>query len=197
MSVSTSEFKTDTIGSWSDPDEFVVERERIKAYAEATNDPFDVHRSGDVAPPVFAVVPAFGALASITTSVIPPDALMMVLHGEQDFHFHQPIRPDTTLVTRAVALGVQPRSSGVTVNVKGETRDKDTEELIVEQYMISFVRGQQVDEGAGEEPLPHRFDESLRDRAPDAEIDQTYDEDKDSELLKQLGIDVEYLLSRR
>ena len=155
-----------------------MERDRIKAYAAATNDPFEVHQSGDVAPPVFAVVPAFGALAATSTSVIPPDALMMVLHGEQDFHFHQPIRPDTTLVTRAVALGVQPRSSGVTVNVKGETRDKESDELLVEQYMISFVRGQQVDEGAGEEPLPHAFDESLRSRDPDAEIAQTYDEDQ-------------------
>ena len=178
MSVSTSEFNTETIGSWSDPDEFVVERDRIKAYAAATNDPFEVHQSGDIAPPVFAVVPAFGALAATSTSVIPPDALMMVLHGEQDFHFHQPIRPDTTLVTRAVALGVQPRSSGVTVNVKGETRDKDSDELIVEQYMISFVRAQQVDEGVGEEPLPHGFDEALRSKDPDAEIAQTYDEDQ-------------------
>jgi acyl dehydratase len=162
MSVSTSEFKTEAIGTWGDPDEFVVERDRIKAYAEAANDPFPVHQSGDIAPPVFAVVPAFGALAATSTSVIPPDALMMVLHGEQDFHFHQPIRPDTTLVTRAVTLGVHPRSSGVTVNVKGETRDKDTDELVVEQYMISFVRGQQVDEAAGEEPLPHGFDEGLK-----------------------------------
>jgi len=178
MSVSTGEFKTDAIGQFGDPDEFVVERDRIKAYAEATNDPFEVHRSGDVAPPVFAVVPAFGALAEKSTGVIPPDALMMVLHGEQDFHFHQPIRPDTTLVTRAVALGVQPRSSGVTVNVKGETRDKETDELIVEQYMISFVRGQQVDEGAGEEPLDHAFDDTLRERDPEAEISQTYDEDQ-------------------
>ncbi len=49
---------------------------------------------------------------------------MMVLHGEQDFHFHAPIEPGTTLVTRAAPIGVQPRSSGVTVTVKGETRDR-------------------------------------------------------------------------
>ena len=179
MSVSTSEFNTETIGSWSDPDEFVVERDRIKAYAAATNDPFEVHQSGDIAPPVFAVVPAFGALAATSTSVIPPDALMMVLHGEQDFHFHQPIRPDTTLVTRAVALGVQPRSSGVTVNVKGETRDKDSDELIVEQYMISFVRGPAGRRGRRRGAAPPRASTRRCARSdPDAEIAQTYDEDQ-------------------
>jgi acyl dehydratase len=44
--------------------------------------------------------------------------------------------------------------------------------------MISFVRQQQIDEGAGEEPLDHRFDESLRERDPDGEISQTYDDDQ-------------------
>ena len=178
MSVTSARFNTEAIGKWGDPDEFSVEHERIKAYAAATNDPIGPHSAGELAPPVFAIVPAFGALAAATTGVIPGDLLMMVLHGEQDFHFHQPIRPDTTLVTRAVPIGVAPRSSGVTVTVKGETRDKATAELLVEQYMMSFVRGAQVDGAIGEEPPPHAFDESLRERDPDAEVEQTFDEDQ-------------------
>lgn len=178
MSVSTPEFNTDAIGSWGDPDEFTVERERITAYAAATNDPIAAHAAGDLAPPVFAIVPAFGALAASTTSVIPGDLLMMVLHGEQDFHFHKPIRPDTTLVTRAMPIGVQPRSSGVTVTVKGETRDKASDELLVEQYMMSFVRGAQVEAGTGDAPPEHAFDDGLREREPDATVDQTFDEDQ-------------------
>src|SRR5688500_17609746 len=109
MSVTTHQFNTDAIGSWGDPVEFVVERERIKAYAAATNDSIAPHASGDVAPPVFAVVPAFGAMAAASTSVIPSELLMMVLHGEQDFHFHRPIEPGMTVVTRAMPIGVQPR----------------------------------------------------------------------------------------
>ena len=58
----SAQFNLDAIGQWSDPVEFEVERERIQAYAEATNDPIAAHRSGDLAPPVFAIVPAFGAL---------------------------------------------------------------------------------------------------------------------------------------
>ena len=38
---------------------FEVTRERIAAYAAATNDPIPAHASGEIAPPVFAIVPAF------------------------------------------------------------------------------------------------------------------------------------------
>jgi acyl dehydratase len=178
MSVETHEFNTEPLGTWDDPDEFTIERDRIKAYAAATNDPIAPHAAGDIAPPVFAVVPAFGALAGVTGKVIPPDLILMGVHGEQDFHFHRPIEPDTTLVTRATLVGVQPRSSGVTVSVKGETRDKATEELVVEQYMTSFVRGAQIEDGAGEQAPQHGFDEALRGREADAEVDQTFDEDQ-------------------
>jgi acyl dehydratase len=178
MSVSTSDFNVEAIGTWSDPVEFAVERERIQAYAAATNDPIEAHAAGDLAPPVFAVVPAFGALAPASTQVIPPEVLMMVVHGEQDFHFHRPIEPGAELVTRAAPIGLAPRSSGVTVAVKGETRDKAGDELLVEQYMTSFVRGAQVDEPAGEMPPPHPFDEALRERSPDAEVAATFDEDQ-------------------
>jgi acyl dehydratase len=178
MTVTTHDFKTDAIGQWGDPLEFPVERERIKAYAAATNDPIPAHAAGDLAPPVFAVVPAFGALAPASVLVIPPEVIMMTLHGQQDFHFHRPIEPDTTLVTRAAPIGLQPRSSGVTVVVKGETRDASSGDLLVEQYMTSFVRGAQVEDGVGEAAPPHGFDEELRGREPDAEVAQTFDEDQ-------------------
>jgi acyl dehydratase len=181
MSTTTPTFRTDAIGSWSDPIEFAVTRERIQQYAAATNDPIAPHVAGDYASPVFAVVPAFGAAGEAATKVIPGELLMMILHGEQDFHFHAPIRPDTTLSTRAAPIGLQQRSSGVTVVVKAETRDGDGE-LLVEQYMTTFVRGGQLDSeserASGEGAPPHPFDEALRERSPDAEVSQTFDEDQ-------------------
>ena len=56
MTASAVAFRSDAIGRWSEPDTFEVTRERIAAYAAATNDPIEAHRSGDVAPPVFAVM---------------------------------------------------------------------------------------------------------------------------------------------
>ncbi len=177
MSTTTHEFNADAIGSWSDPAPFEVTRERIQAYAAATNDPIAPHIAGDFASPVFAIVPAFATAGQATLSVIPGELLMMVLHGEQDFHFHAPILPGTTVTTRAAPIGLHPRSSGVTVTVKSETHDAEGR-LLVEQYMTSFVRGAQTKHSVGESAPGHAFDESLRSRQPDAEISQTFDADQ-------------------
>jgi acyl dehydratase len=174
----TQQFNRDRLGQWSDPVEFEVTQERIVEYAKATNDEIEPHASGRYAPPVFAVVPAFATLAPTMAEVIPPELLMMGVHGEQDFRFHRPIEPGTTVVSKAVALGFHARSSGVTVVVKAETRDKASDDLLVEQFMTSFVRGAQSGESVGEEPPGHAFDESLREREPDATVEQSFDDDQ-------------------
>jgi acyl dehydratase len=177
MSTTAPTFNTEAIGRWSDPVEFEVTRERIKQYAAATNDPIAPHTSGDLAPPVFAIVPAFSIAGEAALKVIPPELLMMILHGEHDFHFHAPIRPATTVSTSAAAIGLSPRSSGVTVTVKADTRDQDGA-LLVEQYLTSFVRAAEASEPVGESALDHRFDEALRAREPDVEARQTFDDDQ-------------------
>ena len=182
----TPKFNEGRLGQWSDPAVFAVTRERIQQYAEATNDTIAAHAAGDVAPPVFAIVPAFEALAPTMAEVIPPELIMMGVHGEQDFRFHKPIRPDTELTTRARAIGFTPKRSGVTVTVHGETHDQDGE-LVVEQYMMSFVRGAQADSGAGEEPPGHAFPAELRDREPLATVEQTFDADQTFRYSKASG----------
>jgi acyl dehydratase len=177
LSTTTPTFNTDAVGQWSEPFEFEVERDRIRQYAAATNDSIPQHASGELAPPVFAIVPAFGIAGEAALKVIPGELLMMILHGEQDFHFHAPILPGATVSTRAAAIGVQPRSSGVTVTVKADTHDADGK-LLVEQYMTSFVRGAQTPEAVGESAPPHPFDETLRSQAPLAEVAQSFDSDQ-------------------
>ena len=44
--------------------------------------------------------------------------------------------------------------------------------------MTTFVRGAQGAEDVGDEAPPHRFDEALREREPDAEVAQTFDADQ-------------------
>lgn len=177
MSTTAPAFNSDAIGQWSDPAEFEVTRERIKQYAAATNDHIGAHASGDLAPPVFAIVPAFGVAGQAGLKVIPSELAMMVLHGEHDFHFHAPIQPGSTVSTRAAPIGLFPRSSGVTVTVKADTHDADGR-LLVEQYLTTFVRGAQTAEAVGEAAPGHRFDESLRSREPEAEVSQTFDSDQ-------------------
>jgi acyl dehydratase len=170
-------FKPEAIGKSGDPVTFEVERERIQAYAAATNDTIAAHAAGDIAPPVFAIVPAFQAAGMASLQVIPAEMLGAILHGEQDFHFWRPIEPGMKLETVATPIGMRQRSSGVTVVTRSETREAGGE-LLVEQFMTTFVRGAQGAEDIGEEAPPHGFDESLREREPDAEVSQTFDADQ-------------------
>ena len=170
-------FKPEGIGVSGEPVEFEVTRERIAAYAAATNDAIAPHAAGEIAPPVFAIVPAFQAAGMASLTVIPGELLGAILHGEQDFHFHRPIEPGMTLSTVATPVGMRQRSSGVTVVTRAETRE-DGGDLVVEQFMTTFVRGAQGVEDVGEEAPGHAFDESLRERGPDAQVSQTYDADQ-------------------
>jgi acyl dehydratase len=177
MTTTTADFNADALGQWGDPLEFPVTQEAIVKYAQATNDDIPQHLAGEIAPPVFAIVSAFGAVAPAVLPVVPPEYLMMVVHGEQDFHFHKPILPGTTLSTTAAAVGIQPRSSGVTVIAKAVTHDQ-AGDLVVEQYMTSFFRGAQTEVSAGEAAPGHGFDEALRAGDPIATVDQTFDADQ-------------------
>jgi acyl dehydratase len=169
-------FQADAIGTPGEPVEFEATRERMAAYAAATNDTIGPHAAGDTAPPVFAIVPAFQAAGMATMQVIPGELLGAILHGEQDFHYHRPIEPGMELSTVATPIGMRQRSSGVTVVTHAVTTEGG--EPVVEQYMTTFVRGAQGAEDVGEEAPAHRFDESLRERDPDAAVGQTFDADQ-------------------
>jgi acyl dehydratase len=169
--------RSDAIGRPVDPVAFEVTRERIAAYAEATNDDIPQHAAGELAPPVFSIVPQFQAMGTASFQVIPGELIGAILHGEQDFHFHKPIVPGMSLESVATPVGVRQRSSGVTVVVRTDTRDADGE-LVTQAYSTTFVRGAEGAQDAGEDAPPHRFDESRREREPDAEVTQTYDSDQ-------------------
>jgi len=173
----TPTFNADAIGKAGDPVSYSVDEKKIAAYAEATNDPISQHASGDLAPPVFSIVPAFQSLALASISVIPGELIGAILHGEQDFHFHAPMHPGMELETISKPIGMRQRSSGVTVVVHGETRDA-AGELVTEQYMTSFVRRAEGVDDKGEEAPGHAFPQELRDRNPDAKVDQTFDSDQ-------------------
>jgi acyl dehydratase len=178
MSTTEAAFNTDKIGEWSEPLEFDIEKERIQAYAAATNDPIAQHVAGEFAPPVFSIVPAFQVAGMAMMSVVPGEYLMRVVHGEQDFRFHAPLLPGTKVTSRARAIGLRQRSSGVTCTVLAETRDAASDELLTEQYLVSFFRGVEGAPDVGEAPPDHSFDDALRDSEPQAEVVQTYDADQ-------------------
>jgi acyl dehydratase len=187
MEATTLQWKLENIGSWGKPSEFEVTRERIQAYAEATNDEHPAHRAGDLAPPVFPVV---GALIEVIGpalfTVVPPEIAMTVVHGEQDFRYHQPIVPGMKLTTRAATVGVRGTRSGVVVLGKGETRTTSGEP-VVDQYMAAFYRGAQLDVDEGERLPDHTFPEELRGTEPVAQVSHGYDPDQTQRYSKASG----------
>jgi len=179
-------FALDKIGQWSDEREFKVEADRIKAYAAATNDPIPAHAKGEVAPPVFAVVPIWEAMGGAVGLVTPAEAMPFVVHGEQDMHFHQPIVPGMALRSRAAPIGVHVKSSGTTVVTHMETRDGDGD-LVNEQFSVTFFRGISEGDSAGEPAPAHRFPEEVRSAEPVAVVSQTFDEDQTFRYSKASG----------
>jgi acyl dehydratase len=91
----------DAIGKEYDPVEFEVEADRIRKYADAVGEESPIHRDADaareagfrdiVAPPMFAVVYQFPAVAQ---PGIDPEVgmdLMRLVHGGQEFVWDEPV----------------------------------------------------------------------------------------------------------
>lgn len=170
-------FDADGLGQWTAEDTFEVTRERILQYVEATNDPLSKHRAGEIAPPVFGIVPVFPSLVPAALSVAPTELLAKLVHGEQEFRFHRTIKPGDHLVSRAKPVGVDGKAAGTRVVVYAETRDYFGE-LVNEQWMTAFFR--KVDAGIrmGETAPAHTFDEGLRQFPAAAKVTAHVDDDQ-------------------
>ncbi|MGH3432973.1 MAG: FAS1-like dehydratase domain-containing protein, partial [Thermocrispum sp.] len=121
------------LGKPTEQTRFEVTRERLAEYAAATNDPIPAHQAGDVASPVFAIVPVFPSLMEPALEVVPVQLMGKILHGEQDFRFHRPIRPGDKLVAQGRMTGWEGLENGTRACVVLATRTEDGE-LVNEQY---------------------------------------------------------------
>jgi acyl dehydratase len=162
------QFDDDGLYRWTDEERFDVTRERLAEYAAATNDPVPAHRSGDIAPPVFAIVPVFEALLMPAVDVMPVELIPRVVHGEQDFRFHRPIRPGDKLVSRGKMIGYEGLENGTRADA----------ELVNEQYVTTFVRGFDAGKSMGDLGPSHKFDERLHTLPPAARVVQHVDDDQ-------------------
>jgi acyl dehydratase len=178
MIESVEPYRVDLLGVPGEATRFEVTQERVIAYAQATNDVIPQHASGEFAPPVFAIVPAMDALVAAVTGLVPVRHTPRVVHGEQDFRFHAPIRPGMTLETIATPVGIHQKSSGVLAYALGQTQDTSTGELLVEQHMTAFFRSAEGSPSSGGLPPSHTFEAALRAGEPRARVVQRFDEDQ-------------------
>lgn len=179
MADNAVEFNAAGLNTWSDEEVFEVTGERLAEYAAATNDPIEAHLKGAVAAPIFGIVPVFDAMMMPVLEVVPMDIFGRVVHGEQDFHFHRPIRPGEKLVSRAKAIGFEGKDNGSTITILIECRAEDGE-LVNEQYLTAFFRNVNAGSKVGDGGPGHRFDPALAGQPPLAvasahvDLDQTY-----------------------
>src|SRR5262249_49921253 len=155
-----------------------VERERIAAYAAATNDASRPEiAGGDLAPPVFSFVPLRPAFRPLLKEVTPLYDALKGFHGEQDMFFREPLRPGMVVTPRASVLGIGPRSTGTVVVVRAETRGDD-QRLVNEQYLTLFYPHAHFGERIGGDAPDHRAPAFVADRPPDARVEQRIDPDQ-------------------
>jgi acyl dehydratase len=195
-------FAVERIGEWGEVASFSVERDRIAAYAEATNDPVKAHLAGEFAPPIFAVVPVFSQIVAVMIAPVPPNLMLRVVHGEHDLRQYRPIVPGDELSCRGRLLGIVGKSSGVVVTALLQTHDASGG-LVNEQYAAGFFRGGHWPHEAGEAFPPHPLDPAITATAPGLAARQHYDDDQtwryaeasgdpmpihiDDEVAKQMG----------
>jgi acyl dehydratase len=173
----TFELDENALDAWTEVHRFDVTRERLAAYAEATNDPIPAHRAGDVANPVFGVVAVFEALLDRVLNAVPSEIFFGVaLHGQQYFHFHRPIRPGDQLASRSRLLGWEalPNGTRVTIYIECNTADG---EPVNEQWATFFCRGASAGVSVGEQSPPHSFPASVAGTEPVGVVVQHIDDD--------------------
>jgi acyl dehydratase len=126
---------------------------------------------------VYGVVPTWEALLAVLGEVIPPELTPMLLHAEQDMHFHQPLVPGMVLTTEAEQYSLRTMRAGTWVTARVMAEDA-AGAPVLELYSTMFVRGMKAEDAGGDRP-EHGFPAAAREglvaevvRHVDA--DQTY-----------------------
>jgi acyl dehydratase len=170
-------FDSSALGRVTEEREFKVEATRTVAYAAATNDTNPKHTGGELAPPVFAIVPVWDVMTAAAGLVTPPEAFEQVVHSEQDMRFFRPIAPGDVLRSKATPVYVAVRGVGTTVAVRTETVDA-TGAPVNEQNVTLFFRGPFQGDSGGEPAPEHKLTAATKATAPVAEVTYRFDDDQ-------------------
>ena len=164
-----ADLRADALGTSGREHRHVVTAEAIRAYAEATDDSAPAARVGLVAPPVFAIVAGWAAIAPASRTVASEEARRRVVHYAQDMRFARPLEAGMAVVSSATAIALLEHPKGAQLVIRTETRLEDGE-LVNEQYVSEFFRDVFVEGSRGERPPQHRLADETRSVPPLAEI---------------------------
>ena len=170
-------FDVGALGRFTEEREVKVEAARAIAYAAAPNDTHPRHTAGELAPPVFAIVPVWDVMTAAAALVTPRQAFEAVVHAEQDMRFYRPIAPGDVLRSKAAPVYVAVRGVGTTVAVRTETVDTSGAP-VNEQFVTLFFRGSFEGDSGGQPAPEHKLTAATKAGPPVAEVTYRFDEDQ-------------------
>jgi len=137
------------IGKTYPPVKFTVGREKIKEYCRATGekDPLctdeEAARNGPygeiVAPPMFAVVYSRDMAQQMLFDKDLDLNLMMLVHGEQEFIFHKPVKHNDDVVSTGKLVKAEARKKNLVVTFQVDSTVND--EPVSTAFLTFLVRG--------------------------------------------------------
>jgi acyl dehydratase len=131
----------DRVGAEYPVPDFEATAERIAAYAEATGDPLPAYRGpAAIAPPVFAIVPAWPAVAAVLADESTGIEVGRTVHGEQRMRVHRHIRAGDGLRSVGRLASVEDRGANEVFVIALETTGADGEP-VAEQDVVVVSRG--------------------------------------------------------
>jgi acyl dehydratase len=132
--------------SYPPSDPYEVGREKIREFADAIGDPDPVYRHADaakaaghsdvIAPPTFPILLTFRAQRVV---VLDPDLGLdysRVVHGEQSFRHHRPIRAGDRLVTTVHVDGIRAAAGNDILTTRSEITTEDGEPVVTAMATI-------------------------------------------------------------
>jgi acyl dehydratase len=150
----------ESVGRTVGPVSFVIDTDRVAAFAAAIGDPHPPHRSGAVAPPTYIVVPTFDLVVQALDQAVGLERMGGGVHGEEDIWVHRPLAAGSRLRAHATVHGVRVSASGTRVSIRVcAVSDGD---VVIEHYWTTFLRGVALGDSAGPDAPAH--DLTDRDR---------------------------------
>ncbi len=138
------------IGKTGPPFEYEVGREKIREYANVVGESDPVHHDpeaaraagfrGVVAPPMFCVVYSAGAMGPV---ILDPELginLMMMVHGSQEFEWHEPVCAGDVVTTQATIKDIFDKNGMKFYVFESESKNQEGK-TTVKGTWTNIVRG--------------------------------------------------------
>jgi len=146
MELKTS-LNRDYLGHEYEPIVYNVTEDAIQKYASAYGDTNYRYYDTSMAPPIFPVVYELPLLEKAWheeglhggSEEVKRNVLMLV-HGEQQMQFFNPIKPGDTITAKAHVSGIEDRGSGETVNFNVVSSNQDDKKVAESEWSL-FIRG--------------------------------------------------------